>query len=73
MHVNVHVHLVNLYAQVAEREKEIDTLRSDLQSLSATLENAAVHQREDIHREQVRVLCVSQCVCGSVPGSFALL
>jgi len=42
-----------LSTQVSEREKEMDALRADLQSLSATLENAAVHQREDIHREQV--------------------
>ncbi|EFJ52799.1 hypothetical protein VOLCADRAFT_86130 [Volvox carteri f. nagariensis] len=41
--------------RVAQREREVDALRADLQNLMVTLETSAVHDREDLKREQLRL------------------
>jgi hypothetical protein len=39
--------------QLLAREHELDALRTDLNSLSTTLESTSAHEREDIRRDQV--------------------
>ncbi|GIL50037.1 hypothetical protein Vafri_6355 [Volvox africanus] len=41
--------------RVALRERDVDMLRADLQNLMVTLETSAVHDREDLKREQLRL------------------
>ncbi|GIL77865.1 hypothetical protein Vretifemale_7333, partial [Volvox reticuliferus] len=41
--------------RVAQRERDVDMLRADLQNLMVTLETSAVHDREDLKREQLRL------------------
>lgn len=54
-----------VWVQVSARERELDSLRSDLQSLTTTLESSAAHEREDIRREQVCATgsATRLCVC----------
>ncbi|KAG2438502.1 hypothetical protein HXX76_005053 [Chlamydomonas incerta] len=41
--------------RIAAREREVDELRANLQNLMVTLESSAVHDREDLKREQLRL------------------